>query len=83
MLLFSTDQFSFIIKVHVTSRKYSLSFLFLSFIGLYCSGWVRNGPVGVIATTMNDAFHTGQLVVEDLKSGEKPSHPLTPSSTLL
>lgn len=38
--------------------------------GLYCSGWVKNGPVGVIATTMNDAFHTGQLVVQDLKSGE-------------
>lgn len=37
--------------------------------GLYCSGWVRNGPVGVIATTMNDAFQTGQLVVQDLKTG--------------
>jgi len=37
--------------------------------GLYCSGWVRNGPVGVIATTMNDAFQTGELVVQDLKSG--------------
>jgi len=36
--------------------------------GLYCSGWVRNGPVGVIATTMNDAFQTGQLVVDDLKA---------------
>ncbi|PFX31886.1 NADPH:adrenodoxin oxidoreductase, mitochondrial [Stylophora pistillata] len=36
---------------------------------LYCSGWVRNGPVGVIATTMNDAFQTGELVVQDLKSG--------------
>ena len=39
-------------------------------LGLYCSGWVRNGPVGVIATTMNDAFQTGELVVQDLKSGE-------------
>lgn len=38
-------------------------------LGLYCSGWVRNGPVGVIATTMNDAFQTGELVVQDLKSG--------------
>ena len=38
--------------------------------GLYCSGWVRHGPVGVIATTMNDAFATGKLVIEDLKSGE-------------
>ena len=31
---------------------------------------MRNGPVGVIATTMNDAFQTGELVVQDLKSGE-------------
>lgn len=37
--------------------------------GLYCSGWVRQGPVGVIATTMNDAFSTGAVVVEDIKSG--------------
>lgn len=42
----------------------------LSLQGLYCSGWVRNGPVGVIATTMNDAFQTGELVVQDFKSGE-------------
>ncbi|XP_031556284.1 NADPH:adrenodoxin oxidoreductase, mitochondrial-like [Actinia tenebrosa] len=37
--------------------------------GLYCSGWVRHGPVGVIATTMNDAFATGKLVVQDLNAG--------------
>lgn len=34
---------------------------------------MKNGPVGVIATTMNDAFQTGQLVVEDLKAGELSS----------
>jgi len=37
--------------------------------GVYCSGWIKRGPVGVLATTMNDAFETGKLVVEDLKSG--------------
>jgi len=37
--------------------------------GLYCSGWVKRGPVGVLATTMNDAFETGKIIVEDLKSG--------------
>ncbi|XP_048575740.1 NADPH:adrenodoxin oxidoreductase, mitochondrial isoform X2 [Nematostella vectensis] len=37
--------------------------------GLYCSGWVGHGPVGVIATTMNDAYATGQTVVEDINSG--------------
>lgn len=34
---------------------------------------MKKGPVGVIATTMNDAFQTGQLVVEDLKAGESSS----------
>ncbi|EDO29182.1 predicted protein, partial [Nematostella vectensis] len=38
--------------------------------GLYCSGWVGHGPVGVIATTMNDAYATGQAVVEDINSGK-------------
>lgn len=37
--------------------------------GLYCSGWVRRGPTGVIATTMNDACETGKIVVQDLESG--------------
>lgn len=37
--------------------------------GLYCSGWVKRGPVGVLATTMNDSFETGKILVEDLKSG--------------
>jgi len=53
-------------------HKANSSWLCLFPAGLYCSGWVKNGPVGVIATTMNDAFHTGQLVVQDLKSGEGP-----------
>jgi len=39
------------------------------FSGLYCSGWVKRGPVGVIASTMTDAFETGKVVVEDLKNG--------------
>ncbi|XP_054832907.1 NADPH:adrenodoxin oxidoreductase, mitochondrial [Eublepharis macularius] len=37
--------------------------------GLYCSGWVKRGPVGVIITTMNDSFDTAQSVLEDLQSG--------------
>ena len=45
--------------------------MFVVVEGLYCSGWVRQGPVGVIATTMNDAFGTGAIVVEDIKSGLK------------
>ncbi|XP_072208189.1 NADPH:adrenodoxin oxidoreductase, mitochondrial isoform X3 [Excalfactoria chinensis] len=37
--------------------------------GLYCSGWVKRGPVGVIITTMNDSFDTAQSVLEDLQRG--------------
>ena len=38
--------------------------------GLYCSGWLKRGPIGVITTTMNDAFETGKSVVDDLTSGD-------------
>lgn len=37
--------------------------------GLYCSGWVKHGPVGVIVTTMNEAFATAEKIVEDLHAG--------------
>uniref|UniRef100_A0A8D2LCB3 NADPH:adrenodoxin oxidoreductase, mitochondrial n=1 Tax=Varanus komodoensis TaxID=61221 RepID=A0A8D2LCB3_VARKO len=37
--------------------------------GLYCSGWVKRGPTGVIITTMNDSFETAQSILEDLQSG--------------
>ena len=31
-------------------------------VGLYCSGWVKTGPVGVILTTMDNAFETALVV---------------------
>ena len=33
--------------------------------GIYCSGWVKRGPAGVIANTMEDAFATAEALVED------------------
>jgi len=33
--------------------------------GLYCAGWVKRGPTGVIASTMNDAFQTAEVIAED------------------
>ncbi|KAK7135087.1 hypothetical protein R3I93_018252 [Phoxinus phoxinus] len=38
--------------------------------GLYCSGWVKRGPTGVIATTMNDSFDTARVLVQDMEAGE-------------
>jgi len=37
--------------------------------GLYCSGWVKHGPVGVIVATMNESYATAQSIVQDLKEG--------------
>lgn len=44
---------------------------------LYCAGWVKRGPTGVIASTMTDAFQTAEAIVQDWK------HALTtPESTI-
>ncbi|KAJ2486366.1 hypothetical protein EV174_001164 [Coemansia sp. RSA 2320] len=37
--------------------------------GLYVAGWVKRGPVGVIATTMQDAYHTGDAILADIHNG--------------
>ncbi|KAJ2457986.1 NADPH-adrenodoxin reductase [Coemansia sp. RSA 2424] len=37
--------------------------------GLYAAGWVKRGPVGVIATTMQDAYRTADAVIMDINSG--------------
>jgi adrenodoxin-NADP+ reductase len=41
----------------------------MSVIGLYCSGWLKRGPVGVILTTMEDAFETAECIAHDIKNG--------------
>ena len=33
--------------------------------GMYCSGWVKRGPAGVIANTMEDAFDTAESISKD------------------
>lgn len=33
--------------------------------GLYCAGWVKRGPTGVIASTMTDAFATADAIAAD------------------
>lgn len=43
--------------------------------GLYCSGWVKRGPTGVITTTMTDSFLTSQVLLQDLNAGLLPSGP--------
>ena len=40
--------------------------------GIYCAGWVKNGPTGVIATTMADAFLTAESIATDWESKKLP-----------
>ncbi|KAG8192250.1 hypothetical protein JTE90_014108 [Oedothorax gibbosus] len=37
--------------------------------GLYCSGWVKSGPIGVIVSTMHESFETGEALMEDIQNG--------------
>lgn len=37
--------------------------------GMYCAGWVKRGPTGVIATTMADAFASADVLVRDWIQG--------------
>jgi adrenodoxin-NADP+ reductase len=34
--------------------------------GLYVSGWLKTGPVGVIASTMYSAFETADSILDDV-----------------
>lgn len=36
--------------------------------GMFCSGWVKRGPAGVIANTMEDAFATAAAITYDWNS---------------
>ncbi|KAF9354668.1 NADPH-adrenodoxin reductase [Mortierella sp. AD094] len=38
--------------------------------GLYAAGWLKRGPIGVIATTMADAYQTGDTIISDWTNGQ-------------
>jgi len=38
--------------------------------GMYCAGWVKRGPTGVIASTMNDSFSTADSIAMDWHAHE-------------
>jgi ferredoxin/flavodoxin---NADP+ reductase len=37
--------------------------------GLYCAGWIKRGPTGVIGTNKKDATETVELFLEDARGG--------------
>uniref|UniRef100_A0A224YWH1 Ferredoxin/adrenodoxin reductase n=1 Tax=Rhipicephalus zambeziensis TaxID=60191 RepID=A0A224YWH1_9ACAR len=51
--------------------------------GVYCSGWLKTGPVGVLVATMNSSFETGQAIVKDAESGLLPADDREGSSAIL
>lgn len=60
--LISNDAFG---RVHMKSQSGSMQ----TIPGFYCAGWVKRGPTGVIANTMEDAFATAEAISEDYHSG--------------
>jgi ferredoxin--NADP+ reductase len=43
--------------------------------GVYCAGWIKRGPTGVIGTNKKDATETVELLLEDARSGALPRAP--------
>jgi ferredoxin--NADP+ reductase len=41
--------------------------------GLYCAGWIKRGPTGVIGTNKKDATETVDLLLEDARAGSLPA----------
>jgi ferredoxin--NADP+ reductase len=37
--------------------------------GVYCAGWIKRGPSGVIGTNKKDATETVELLLEDVREG--------------
>src|SRR5262245_34593939 len=40
--------------------------------GVYCAGWIKRGPSGVIGTNKKDATETVELLLEDARAGKLP-----------
>jgi ferredoxin--NADP+ reductase len=40
--------------------------------GLYCTGWIKRGPTGVIGTNKKDATETVELLLADAREGKLP-----------
>ena len=40
--------------------------------GVYCAGWIKRGPTGIIGTNKKDANETVQLLLEDASNGRLP-----------
>ncbi len=41
--------------------------------GVYCAGWIKRGPTGVIGTNKKDATDTVEHLLEDARDGRLPA----------
>jgi len=41
--------------------------------GVYCAGWIKRGPTGIIGTNKKDATETVELLLEDVREGRLPA----------
>jgi ferredoxin--NADP+ reductase len=51
--------------------------------GLYCAGWIKRGPTGVIGTNKKDATETVELLLEDARAGRLSEPSAGPIDDLL
>jgi ferredoxin--NADP+ reductase len=49
--------------------------------GVYATGWIKRGPVGLIGHTKSDAIETIAQIIEDKKNWWKPASPSEDSIT--
>jgi ferredoxin--NADP+ reductase len=43
--------------------------------GVYCAGWIKRGPTGIIGTNKKDATETVELLLEDVQAGRLERKP--------
>ncbi len=50
--------------------------------GVYCAGWIKRGPTGVIGTNKKDATETVELLLEDVAAGRLEPKPGTSAAAV-
>jgi ferredoxin--NADP+ reductase len=50
--------------------------------GVYCAGWIKRGPTGIIGTNKKDAMETVQLLLDDERAGRIEHQPNATAETV-
>jgi ferredoxin--NADP+ reductase len=50
--------------------------------GVYCAGWIKRGPTGVIGTNKKDATETVEQLLADARAGRLPNTSASPEAVL-